>query len=106
LLLVLKTFIIFTRQTTIGTKMLIKIINDENLEMHIEKLKSHFNVGSASKAVASAATDYFDSHETIYKQSRKISILEGKLNGIVSLLAEKRELEVHISNFLDEEIEI
>jgi hypothetical protein len=87
-------------------KMLIKIINDENLEMHIEKLKNHFHVGTASKAVAHAAAEFLDSNETIYKQSQKIQQLQNKLDGILSVFAKKHEIENDISRFLAQEKEI
>ena len=87
-------------------KMLIKIINDENLEMHIEKLKNHFNVGTASKAVSYAASEFLDSQDTIFKQSQKIQQLQNKLDGILSVFAKKYEIENDISRFLAQEKEI
>jgi hypothetical protein len=85
--------------------MLIKIKDNVVLEEHLEDLKNATCTGSASKAVAIAATNFIGHLETIAEQSRKIDKLECKLNGILSLLCEKQQINDHINSWISSEID-
>lgn len=80
--------------------MLIKIINDTILESNLDFLKSHFDVGSASKAVALGASIHQSNNETISEQSKRIEELEYRLETIVELLTNKKQVEQDINDFL------
>lgn len=86
--------------------MLIKIIDNIILEELIPQLKAATSSGTASKAVAIAASNYIYNLGLIAEQSREIDRLKCDLNGIVSLLADKQGIQNHINEFLDQQMMI
>lgn len=85
--------------------MLVKFKNDSpEFEKKVEKLKEILSVGAASKVAEHCVNNYLNLDDRNRKLSNEIHKLKGELNGIVSLLADKRGIQEHIDTFLDEQI--
>ena len=81
--------------------MLIKIIDNVELESHLEDLKKFTGSGSASKAVAIAASHFISDKKELEFLGQKIYDLEYKLNEIISLLSQKQAIDEDINSFLE-----
>jgi hypothetical protein len=81
--------------------MLIKIIDNEALEQHLDDLKRITGTGSASKSVAIAASNFVSNLETIEKQSERIKELENVITRVLDNRSEIEDRERDIVKLLD-----